>query len=134
MRRSAHLAGSLWRRLDSGVSLLEMLPEVEPPEALVTKIAYQAPLGRVRDPFDEQTAWSRFVQKYLQPVLQPRLVMGAAMAVLSFTMLERCTGTRVERVQAADLNPVTRVGRDGNEGGSVERPDAQLLRKSARRL
>jgi hypothetical protein len=32
--------------------------------------------------------------------------MGAAMAVLSFTMLERCTGTRVEHVQSADINPV----------------------------
>jgi hypothetical protein len=32
--------------------------------------------------------------------------MGMAMTVLSFTMLERCTGVKVERVQAADLNPV----------------------------
>jgi anti-sigma factor RsiW len=94
----------------SGANLLKNLDEVEPPPALVTRIAYQAPLGRVRDPFERETAWSRFVTKYLQPVLQPRLVMGMAMTVLSFTMLERCTGVRVERVQANDLNPARIVG------------------------
>jgi anti-sigma factor RsiW len=89
-----------------GANLLKTLDPVEPPPALITRIAYQAPLGRVRDPFERQTAWSRFATKWLQPVLQPRLVMGMAMTVLSFTMLERCTGVKVERVQAADLNPV----------------------------
>jgi hypothetical protein len=42
----------------------------------------------------------------MQPVLQPRLVMGMAMTVLSFAMLERCTGVKVQNIQAADLNPV----------------------------
>ena len=112
--------GAFMAEVTSGVALLAKLPEVDPPPALVTKIAYQAPLGRVRDPFEEQTVWSRFMQKYLQPVLQPRLVMGAAMAVLSFTMLERCTGTRVERVQASDLSPVHVWGGDGDESGAVK--------------
>ncbi|MBV9224041.1 MAG: hypothetical protein JOY85_08430 [Acidobacteriaceae bacterium] len=29
-----------------------------------------------------------------------------AMTILSFAMLERCTGVRVQQIQAADLNPV----------------------------
>lgn len=90
----------------SGVNLLQSLEQVEPPPALITRLAYQAPFGRVRDQYERQTAWSRLVARWLQPVLQPRLVMGMAMTVLSFTMLERCTGVKVERVQAADLNPV----------------------------
>ena len=91
---------------------------------LITRIAYQAPLGRVRGPFERQTLWGRFVMKWLQPVLQPRFVMGAAMAVLSFTMLDRCTGTRVERVQSADLNPVNVLG--GMEMKTVRFKDRML--------
>ena len=90
----------------NGANLLKKLDPVEPPPALITRIAYQAPLGRLRDPFERQTPWTRFAAKWLQPMLQPRLVMGISMTVLSFTMLERCTGVKVERVQAADLNPV----------------------------
>ncbi len=44
--------------------------------------------------------------KWLQPILQPRLVMGMAMTILSFAMLERCTGVRVQHIETADLNPV----------------------------
>jgi hypothetical protein len=32
--------------------------------------------------------------------------MGMAMTILSFAMLERCTGVHVQHLQAADLNPV----------------------------
>jgi hypothetical protein len=108
----------------NGANLLKKLEPVEPPPALITRIAYQAPLGRVRDPFERETAWTRFATKWLQPVLQPRLVMGMAMTVLSFTMLERCTGVKVERVQAADLNPVRVLG--GMEDKGVRFKDRML--------
>jgi hypothetical protein len=32
--------------------------------------------------------------------------MGMAMTILSFAMLERCTGIHVQQIQAADLNPI----------------------------
>ena len=89
----------------SAVSLLQRVPEVEPPATLITRIAYQIPRGRSREPFERQGYWSAVVSKWLQPVLQPRLVMGMAMTVLSFAMLERCTGVKVQRIQPADLNP-----------------------------
>jgi anti-sigma factor RsiW len=92
--------------VSSAANVLKSIEQIEPPPLLVTRIAYQAPLGRVRDEYEPPTAWNKFVAKWLQPVLQPRLVMGMAMTVLSFTMLERCTGVKVERVQAADLNPI----------------------------
>ena len=98
--------GAFMAEVTSGVALLANLEPIEPPPALITRIAFQSPVGRVRDQYERQTLWDRFSMKWLQPVLQPRFVMGAAMMVLSFTMLEKCTGTRVERVQSAELNPV----------------------------
>jgi hypothetical protein len=108
----------------TGATLLKNLEQIEPPPALVTRIAYHAPNGRVRDPFERQTAWSRFVNKWLQPILQPRIVMGLSMTVLSFTMLERCTGMKVEGVSAADLNPVRVWG--GMEMKTVRLKDRML--------
>ncbi len=88
------------------VAFLKSAEEVTPPSELITRIAYQAPLGRTRQPFEKQGFFSRAVSDWLQPILQPRLVMGMAMTVLSFAMLERCTGVRVQHIQAADLSPV----------------------------
>ncbi len=88
------------------VSFLKSADPVMPPSELITRIAYQAPIGRTRQPFERQGLFSRWATKWLQPVLQPRLVMGMAMTVLSFAMLERCTGVRVQHIQAADLSPV----------------------------
>ncbi len=89
-----------------GARFLERAAEVEPPPALITRIAYQAPMGRTRDHFERQSLINRLSRKWLQPILQPRLAMGMAMTVLSFAMLERCTGVQVQHIQAADLSPV----------------------------
>jgi anti-sigma factor RsiW len=88
------------------LSFLQRAEEVEIPAELITRIAYLAPTSRVRDPFERQSFFSRLISRWLQPILQPRLVMGMAMTILSFAMLERCTGVRVQRIEAADLNPV----------------------------
>ena len=86
----------------SGLQFLRLADEVFPPADLLTRISYQAPAGRIRHPFERQG----FLGKLLQPLLQPRLVMGMAMTILSFAMLERCTGVHVQHIQASDLNPV----------------------------
>jgi anti-sigma factor RsiW len=96
----------LAQEIASAATLLRSVPEPEVPADLITKIAYQAPQGRVRDQFDRQSFFERTVGRWLQPILQPRLVMGMAMTVLSFAMLERCTGVKVQHIQAADLSPV----------------------------
>jgi hypothetical protein len=80
--------------------------EIEPPAPLITRIAYQAPLGRTRTHFEKQGFLSGLANKWLSPILQPRLVMGMAMTVLSFAMLGRCTGENTQRLQPADINPV----------------------------
>jgi anti-sigma factor RsiW len=80
--------------------------EIAPPPELITRIAYQAPAGRLRDPLDRPGFFSRIARQWLQPRLQPKLAMGMAMTVLSFAMLEKCTGIQVQHIQAADLNPI----------------------------
>lgn len=88
------------------VNFLKRVDEVAAPPELITRIAFQAPAGRARQPFEYQGALSKLASKWFRPLLQPRLAMGMAMTILSFAMLERCTGVRVQHIQAADLNPV----------------------------
>jgi anti-sigma factor RsiW len=88
-----------------GAALLGRLPDVDPPQELITLIAFHAPMGRARDPRETPGLFSRLVSKWLQPVLQPKFAMGMAMTIVSFAMLERCTGVRVQHIQAADLTP-----------------------------
>ncbi len=93
------------REVTGAVSFLEHAPEVLPPAELITRIAYLSPTGRVRHPLDRQGFFSKLAAKWLQPLLQPKLAMGMAMTILSFAMLEKCTGIQVQHIQAADLNP-----------------------------
>ncbi len=94
------------RDVTGAVAFLKRIKPVEPRPELVTRIAYQTPQGRARGPLDRPGWLSRLTNSWLRPILQPRFVMGMAMTILSFSMLERCTGFRVQRIQAADLSPV----------------------------
>jgi Putative zinc-finger len=96
----------LLRDIAAAMRFLERAPDIVPPPELITRIAYQAPNGRLRHPLDQPGFFSRFVQRWLQPLLQPKLAMGMAMTILSFAMLEKCTGIQVQHIQPADLNPV----------------------------
>lgn len=93
----------------AGFEVLKTAEPVLPPPDLVTHIAFQSPLGRTPRPFERRSWLNRTFTGWLQPVLQPRFAMGMAMTVLSFAMLERCTGIRVQHIDAADLNPMTIV-------------------------
>jgi len=88
------------------VTVLSRAGEITPPPELITRIAYAAPIGRIRGPLETQGFLSRLTSRFLQPLLQPRLAMSMAMTILSFAMLERCTGVHVQEIHAADLNPV----------------------------
>lgn len=83
-------------------AFLGRVPAIETPPELVTSILYQtqtaqAKLGRAAG------RWRR----WLRPLLQPRLVMGMAMTILSISMLSRVAGVQVRQLEAADLNPVS---------------------------
>jgi len=96
----------LVRDVTGAVVFIKRVARVEPPPELVTRIAYQAPLGRTREPLDRPSLLGRLTRGWLHPILQPRFVMGMAMTVLSFSMLERCTGIHVQRIEPADLSPI----------------------------
>src|SRR5436305_2715064 len=82
--------------VSGAVAFLKSAEDVVPPPELITRIAYHAPAGRIRRPFERQGFFSRMISQWLQPVLQPRLVMGMAMTILSIAMLERCTGVKMQ--------------------------------------
>ncbi len=96
--------------VSAGFELTKRADEIQPPADLITRIAYQAPIGRSRRPSERQGWINRLRSRWLQPMLQPRLAMGMAMTILSFAMMERCTGVRVQRIEAADLNPIRIIG------------------------
>lgn len=87
------------------VSFMERVADVIPPPALITRIVYHAPQGRIYDDAEYRGFFSRAFSKWLQPALQPRVAMGMAMTILSFAMLGRCTGVQVQQIRASDLNP-----------------------------
>lgn len=106
-RMDLHLAGcAACRELlaDSrGVlEFLERVPDVAVPPVLVSRILQQAPAR----PVVAGAAAQGFFSRLFEPILQPRLVMGMAMTVLSFAMLGRFAGIEARQLRASDLSPV----------------------------
>jgi len=98
--------GELMQDATVALRLLERFPQVEVPPDLVTRIVYQAPTGRLRQPFERRSWVGGIFSDWLQPLLQPRFAMGMAMTIISFAMLGRCTGVQVQQIRPNDLNPV----------------------------
>jgi hypothetical protein len=88
----------------SAVSFMDMTADVEPPPALMTKILHATNSGWE---FKLRAKGIRgAINRFFAPVLQPRFVMGAAMTLMSLTMLTRCAGAPKMNVTASDLDPV----------------------------
>lgn len=112
-RKSAveqHLAecadcAELARDAATAVAFMQRAALVEPPQELVTRILFQIPDGK-KGSLRKQSALRRFAARWLEPVLQPRLVMGMAMTMLSLAMLMQFSGIRVRQLRASDLDPV----------------------------
>ncbi len=87
------------------LGLIDRSADIEMPPELVTKILQQIPQG----------GWTArlsrgFFAPVLQPLLQPRVVMGAMLTVLSLSMMTRCAGVPKHPLTAADLDPVRLYG------------------------
>jgi hypothetical protein len=81
------------------VAFMERASDVEPPPELITRILFDAPRVQAKIVKAEKGWLGRLVT----PILQPRFVMGAAMTVLSFSMLSRFVPVR--QLKPADLRP-----------------------------
>jgi hypothetical protein len=92
----------------AGLNFLEHVPDVQPPQELVTRIMHQAPAGGLLGRLDTAKSSGglrKLISRMLEPVRQPRYVYGAMMTILSLSMMTRCAGVPVRDLKAEDLNP-----------------------------
>jgi anti-sigma factor RsiW len=106
----SHLAAcadcrELARDASGAVAFLERTAAVEAPPELVTRILFEVSSGPSHSavkPSLPRRVFGRFFGGWLEPVLQPRMMMGMAMtALFFFGMLGR-----TRQLTAADLDPV----------------------------
>lgn len=84
------------------VNFSARVADVEPPRELITRILYHTP---VEQPVLERLAGKSILRRWLEPIWQPRIAMGMAMTILSFSMLGKFV-TPVRQLKPADLDPV----------------------------
>lgn len=104
-RHMAGCAGCAELARDAGAALhfMERAADVEPPPELVTRLFAIAQMPEARSrPHRGIRGW---FDRLLQPVLQPRMVMGLSLTILFFGMMARCAGVPGKRLSAADLDP-----------------------------
>ncbi|HUQ91987.1 MAG TPA: zf-HC2 domain-containing protein [Bryobacteraceae bacterium] len=86
------------------LQFLERVPVVEPPPSLVTRILHQTPSNQPVT-VKAKSAFGKLIGRAFAPILQPRMVMGMAMTILSFAMLGRFAGIEARQLRPADLSP-----------------------------
>jgi hypothetical protein len=91
----------------AGLKFLEHVPDVQPPQELVTRIMRQAPAGGLLKSFDpSRGGFKKWLHRVFAPMLQPRPVFGAMLTILSLSTLTHCAGVPARDLKAEDLNPV----------------------------
>ncbi|HEX3748059.1 MAG TPA: anti-sigma factor [Bryobacteraceae bacterium] len=90
----------LARDAAAAVRFMGRTEDATPPPELVTKILFEAPWRKNRSAV---AGLRGRISAWLRPVLQPKFVMGAAMTILSFSLLSRVTP--IHQIKASDLQP-----------------------------
>ena len=86
----------------AAVGFIERAADVEPPPELITRILFDAPWTKQKPGI---SAVSRgWISRWFGPVLRPKFVMGAAMTILSLSMLTKYVAP-MRQVKASDLKP-----------------------------
>lgn len=80
---------------------LSRVADVEAPRELITRILHETPKPA---PLLEKLSPQSLVRRWLAPLLQPRLAMGMAMTILSFSMIGKFASP-TKQLTAADLDP-----------------------------
>ena len=86
----------------AAVTVLRNAESVEPPAELLNRILFHAPTAPVAA---SRAARKRWFSGWFAPLLQPRLAMGLAMTILSFSMVGRILGLEERPITMADLQP-----------------------------
>ncbi|MBS1857855.1 MAG: zf-HC2 domain-containing protein [Acidobacteria bacterium] len=84
----------------AAVGFMERAADVEPPPELITRILFDAPWAKAKP---RRAGWLGWMGRWMKPMVQPRFVMGAAMTILSFSMLSRYVPMR--QIKPGDLKP-----------------------------
>jgi Putative zinc-finger len=92
----------------AGLNFLQHVPDVQPPQELITRIMHQAPAGGFLKSLEGSRgagSFRKWLHRMVEPMRQPRYVYGAMMTILSLSMMTRCAGVPVRDLKAEDLNP-----------------------------
>lgn len=98
-RRECAACAEFARDVEGTLHFYESVAPVEPPQELLTRIAFNIPAS------EPPKGWRSFFKGWLQPVLQPKFALGMAMTILSFSMLGRLVGLDTRQLKPADLHP-----------------------------
>jgi anti-sigma factor RsiW len=79
------------------LSFIERAADVEPPPQLITRILFDAPWRK----HSHASGIRGWLDRFFSPLLQPRLVMGMAMSVLSLSLMFHT----VRQLKPSDLEP-----------------------------
>jgi hypothetical protein len=94
----------LARDAREAIGFIERTAEVEPPAHLTARILTETGSGR-HGQLGKRIGIRAWLKDLAAPVLQPRLVMGMAMTILSFSMMARCAGVSPRDLRASDMEP-----------------------------
>jgi hypothetical protein len=89
----------------AGLAFLEHVPDVQPPQELITRIMHQAPPPGWAGWLSRVIGKDGWLSRLFEPLRQPRYVAGAMMTILSLSTLTHCAGVPVRDLKAEDLNP-----------------------------
>ena len=86
------------------IEFIERAADAQAPPQLAARILAETGSGR-HGSLARRGGLRGWFEKLVAPALQPRLVMGMALTVLSFSMMARCAGVTPRQLQAGDLEP-----------------------------
>ena len=87
------------RDVEAALGFVADTAPVQTPDELLPRILFHLPSA---PKVAEKAPWWR---NWFGPILQPRLVMGMAMTILSFSMIGRLVGVEPRQLTMADLEP-----------------------------
>ena len=91
----------LARESAAAVHFIERAAEVEAPPELITRILFDAPWTKQKVVRRGGLGW---LTRWFAPILRPKLVMGAAMTILSLSMLTKYVAP-MRQIKPSDLSP-----------------------------
>jgi anti-sigma factor RsiW len=91
------------RDAGSAMAFIERVADVEPPPQLITRMFASPGLREAR--VSVRHGIQGWFRNLVQPILQPRMVMGLSLTILFFGMMARCAGIPGRQLSPADLNP-----------------------------